>query len=185
MTTSLFKKGFTIIELLVVIAIIGILTAIITANFAQSKSKARDAKRISDIAQLQLVLEQIFDKCNTYPADISDSTATICTVDTQPYSINSFISNVPKDPVTAANYEYFTTAGTVSGGFSVGHYNYILRAVLENDNPTAFADSTSDGQIPASLINIVTVLTFGTQAQKCNHSAAATPPYLIYCVQPK
>jgi general secretion pathway protein G len=71
MKKILFKNGFTLIELLVVLAIIAILTAIVTTNFTTSKSKARDAKRVSDIAQIQLALEMVFDKCNAYPEGIS------------------------------------------------------------------------------------------------------------------
>ena len=84
------KKGFTLIELLVVIAIIAILTAIVTANFATSKAKARDAKRISDIAQIQLALEMVFDRCNVYPPDITNITTDICTG----YPLNYFISKI-------------------------------------------------------------------------------------------
>jgi prepilin-type N-terminal cleavage/methylation domain-containing protein len=43
------KYGFTLIELLVVIAIIGILSAIGLTAFSGAQSKARDAKRVSDL----------------------------------------------------------------------------------------------------------------------------------------
>jgi prepilin-type N-terminal cleavage/methylation domain-containing protein len=51
------KKGFTLIELLVVIAITAILTSVMVPSLFSTKSKARDTKRISDIAQIQLALE--------------------------------------------------------------------------------------------------------------------------------
>src|SRR3954466_11278478 len=67
MNTLKTKQGFTIVELMVTVAIIAILTGIIVANLTTSKSKSRDAKRVSDVAQLQLALELFFDRCNRYP----------------------------------------------------------------------------------------------------------------------
>lgn len=105
-----FNKAFTLIELLVVIAIIAILTSIVMASFSEAKAKSRDAKRISDLAQLQLALELGFDKCNSFPQPstingihvlISGSIfGSTCT-----YTLADFISQIPTDP-TGANYVY-------------------------------------------------------------------------------
>jgi len=51
------KKGFTLIELLVVIAIIGLLSSMAVVNLNSARGKARDAKRISDVKQLSLLIE--------------------------------------------------------------------------------------------------------------------------------
>src|SRR3954466_5528320 len=61
------QKAFTLIELMITVAIIALLTAIILTNLNQPKVRARDAKRVSDVAQLQLALELFFDRCNRYP----------------------------------------------------------------------------------------------------------------------
>jgi prepilin-type N-terminal cleavage/methylation domain-containing protein len=157
------KKGFTLVELLVVIAIIGILTAIVTANFTQAKAKARDAKRISDLAQIQLTLEMIFDKCGTYPAAYTSNVISnsqlgdpIDSARCPGMTLNSFISKIPQESATVS-YDYIiTNTGTP-------RYDYILGAQLETDS-SVFQDSFSSGSI-------------GTK----NCGAAAK----YYCVVPK
>lgn len=63
------RKGFTLIELLVVIAIIGILSTLAVVALNTARLKSRDAKRVSDIKQLQTALELYFaDHGNAYPA---------------------------------------------------------------------------------------------------------------------
>lgn len=51
------ESGFTLIELLVVIGIIAILATIGAVNFGSARAKARDAKRISDVKQIQSSVE--------------------------------------------------------------------------------------------------------------------------------
>ncbi len=62
------NKGFTLIELLVVIAIIAILSTVVMAGLNSARAKGRDAKRLSDIKQLQTALELFFDTCGGYPS---------------------------------------------------------------------------------------------------------------------
>ncbi len=121
-------KGFTLIELLVVIAIIGILTAVVTANFTTAKSKARDAKRISDIAQLQLTLEQVYDKCGAYPVPtVNPGTLALSTAICNSLTMGYFISSIPTDPSSGGVYSYIIPASTP-------YTDYALRAKLENIN---------------------------------------------------
>ncbi len=68
----MYKKGFTLIELLVVIAIIGILSSVVLASLNSAREKSRDAKRVSDIKQLQLALELYFDTNSEYPDDLAN-----------------------------------------------------------------------------------------------------------------
>jgi prepilin-type N-terminal cleavage/methylation domain-containing protein len=65
---SIIQKGFTLIELLVVIAIIGLLATLATVSFSGSTKKARDAKRKSDLIQVQKALELYYDDHNAYPS---------------------------------------------------------------------------------------------------------------------
>ena len=124
-----FTKGFSLIELMVVIAIIALLTALITSNFAQSKAKSRDGKRISDLAQIQLSLELFFDRCNGYPTSLDIAqTLPSCPNDQNGTQINLgyFISKIPTDISTNASYDYAVTNGV----------DYILGTQLEKDNAT-------------------------------------------------
>lgn len=61
------KKGFTLIELLVVIAIIGLLSTLAVVSLNNARQKARDAKRISDVKQVQTALELFYNDQNGYP----------------------------------------------------------------------------------------------------------------------
>jgi len=61
------KSAFTLIELLVVIAIIGILVTISIVSLSNARAKARDAKRVADIKQIQTALELFFNDQNRYP----------------------------------------------------------------------------------------------------------------------
>ena len=61
------KDGFTLIELLVVISIIGMLSSIVLASLNTARAKSRDSKRMSDLRQMQLALEQYYDDNRVYP----------------------------------------------------------------------------------------------------------------------
>jgi prepilin-type N-terminal cleavage/methylation domain-containing protein len=112
------KRGFTLIELLVVIAIIGILASVVLASLNSAREKSRDARRISDIKQLQLALELSFDSAQAYPA----ASSTLVT--------QGFMPSLPSDPL-GGGYVY-TPSGTPAT-------SYTLCATLEDDAHQALA----------------------------------------------
>jgi general secretion pathway protein G len=61
-------KGFTLIEILVVISIIGFLASVILVGLNNARIKARDAKRIGDMSQMQKGLEIYYNTYRGYPA---------------------------------------------------------------------------------------------------------------------
>ncbi len=88
------SKGFTLIELLVVIAIIGILASIVMVSLATSKAKGRDARRISDIKNIQLALEEYYNDNLKYPTSVTGA------------ALANYLATVPTDPLDGSNYLY-------------------------------------------------------------------------------
>ena len=61
------KRAFTLVELLVVMAIIGILAAITMAIYGSAKGKAVDSRLRTDLARIELALENYKAKNDQYP----------------------------------------------------------------------------------------------------------------------
>jgi len=108
-----YKKGFTLIELLVVIAIIGILSSVVLASLNTARTKSRDARRVSDMKQLQLAFELFFDSCRSYPVQATQGgitgglTAGSCPTGVD---LSDFIAAIPTDPVGTTAYQYVGNA---------------------------------------------------------------------------
>ena len=86
---NIFKPGFTLIELLVVISVIGILAALLLANFAGIRDRADDAKVKSNMKQMQTALRLYYNDNQTYPA-IQDCTALSDELATYMEDVDSF-----------------------------------------------------------------------------------------------
>jgi prepilin-type N-terminal cleavage/methylation domain-containing protein len=119
-------RGFTLIELLVVIAIIGILSSVVLASLNSARAKGRDARRISDLKQIQLALELWYDANNQeYP----DALADIAT--------DGYISVVPTDPNgTAYGYNNVDNTAAECAILTGVCTSYVVSADLENDAPS-------------------------------------------------
>lgn len=65
------EAGFTLIELLVVIAIIGLLSTLAVVALNNARLKSRDAKRVSDVKQIQTAVELYYNDANAYPATVT------------------------------------------------------------------------------------------------------------------
>ncbi len=70
--TSHKKHGFTLVEVVIVVGIVAVISALVLANFQEGRKKARDAERISDIAQLQIAFRLYKDAEGVYPIETSD-----------------------------------------------------------------------------------------------------------------
>jgi prepilin-type N-terminal cleavage/methylation domain-containing protein len=61
------KSGFTLVELLVVIAIISLLSSVVLATTNLAGARARDTRRVEELRQINLALEQYYQDHGTYP----------------------------------------------------------------------------------------------------------------------
>ena len=112
-------KGFTLIELLVVIAIIGVLSSVVLASLNTARSRANDAKRVSDLRQLVTALELYRSSNPTYPDHASDTQ-----VDTSLSGVlnPTYIPTIPTDPkwTGSSGYRYCRQLG--GGGYTMLAY---------------------------------------------------------------
>ncbi|MDD4412907.1 MAG: type II secretion system protein [Patescibacteria group bacterium] len=133
------QKGFTLIELLVVIVIIGILATLTTVALSTARVKARDAKRISDIKQMQTALELYYNEENTYPPT---SALAVGQALVGAQSLKTFMGKIPAGPNTGETYTY----AQINGGTS-----YTLGYTLEKP-VNEFAAGTAVA-LPGSINN--------------------------------
>ena len=125
------SKGFTLIELLVVIAIIGLLSTLAVVALNSARQRSRDAKRVSDIRQIQTALELAFSEVNNYPTAASPTTLGTASTDVLCNNAGSaafqadttgcttiYMGLVPTNPTpNGADYSY--TSATGSGTYSI------------------------------------------------------------------
>jgi len=99
------RKGFTLIELLVVIAIIGLLATLAVVALNNARQKSRDAKRVSDIKQIQTALELYYNDENGYPTSLG--TALV-----GPTSGVTYMGQVPTNPTPGGTAYTYSSDGT-------------------------------------------------------------------------
>lgn len=121
--------GFTLIELIVVIAILGILASIGLTSFQTSQMKSRDAKRKSDLEQVQRALEMYYNDVGAYP----NSTAPGGTIGSFSWGVEFkdakdtvYMKELPKDPTGSTEYCYKSVVAPTPAT------SYQLYAKLEN-----------------------------------------------------
>lgn len=117
------RAGFTLIELILVAAIFGIFVSaiVVVVNPREQILKANDAKRKSDLAQIQRALESYYQDNGRYPVSSANKIFTTQLISWgtpwQPY-----MNVLPKDPTTTDSYVYYALPDGQS---------YILYATLE------------------------------------------------------
>ena len=151
----LFKKsgGFTLVELLVVIAVIGLLSSVVLASLTVARRKSRDARRVSDMKQMQIAFEFYFDAFRTYPANGYAGLSAILTP--------TYISTVPNEPLGGwPAYRYCQRTAT-SYALGASLENVTGNPALANDVDTNYSTGNCTG---ANSIN-------GSDALRCDGTA--------------
>lgn len=147
------RKGFTLIELLVVIAIIGLLSTLAVVALNSAREKARDAKRVADIKQLQTALELYYNDNQAYPVEAVAITLGSATADclsangTDGFEAAAdcaaddvYMGQVPSDPTSSQNYTYISADG------STYTISFTLEGAVGNLGPGAVSATPSGMQ---------------------------------------
>ncbi|OGZ33725.1 MAG: hypothetical protein A2Y98_03520 [Candidatus Portnoybacteria bacterium RBG_19FT_COMBO_36_7] len=124
------KNAFTLIELLVVIAIIGILATIVLVSLSSARSKARDARRQTDMHQYSVAMEMYYDAqlIPRYP-DLNDNIASVLANDS---TLAPYMNPAVLDPKNSGSQVYYWTDCGAKNQFCVW-------TVLENPSvPTTY-----------------------------------------------
>ncbi len=183
------KTGFTLIELLVVMAIIGILSAVVLTSLNGARQKGRDARRISDVKQIQLALELYYDATNQYPVAIGPANNSVLVN-------NGFIASLPVDPSNNAVYEYRPYAATTNTANCISYHlgadleSGVTHTVLQTDADVTAAAPAISGTPPTGGETLQTLSPIllqvctggatdfhGADTQKCNSSSIGTACY--------
>ncbi len=163
MSNSYGSRGFTLIELLVVIAIIGILSSVVLASLNSGRQKSRDARRISDVKQIQTALELYYSTCNVYPTTLSTAAATGCPAGT---TLGSFMSQIPTDPQSGGAYFYAALGtGATCSSFHIGAIMEMNTSPgIDRDADAAVATICTGSNADFSGLAVACTATAGTAA---------------------
>lgn len=108
-------EGFTLIELLLTVSIISFLSTSSIVSTNHIREKARDARRISDLKQIEKALELYYDDHHKYPAIEAAQTSSAADGCGPGHSwcnleniLSPYISKLPRDPIGLSDYyKYF------------------------------------------------------------------------------
>lgn len=134
--TRVSTRGFTLIELLVVIAIIGILSSVVLASLNSARTKAVEAKKMSELAELNKALNAYYLDTGTIPPN-PPPTTNWSRADTSLGALvtGNYISRIPVSPDNQPYYYY-----------NSGSYFLVASYIGDKYGPSTIGWHCSDAQ---------------------------------------
>lgn len=122
------KNGFTLIELMVVVGIVILISSLVVVNVNQARKKARDARRIADLATVSSALQTYYADFHSYPDSAVTHGLRLLTP--------TYLINQPKDPKTNNYYSYTAcqSGGSPCNNSTTFCSSYIATTTLEDQN---------------------------------------------------
>lgn len=155
------KKGYTIVELIAVMAVIAVLLSVSIVNFdiLGNKKKARDVKRLSDIALLDRTISEYQADTKVYPdlASVLRISIVLPGGNTQLESATSgwisenltnYTSRLPVDPINDQTYHY---------SYIHDNSGYEINARLENEANSMQNDGGNDATMYETGTNLLLI----------------------------
>jgi len=119
-------SSFTLVEMLVVVAVVGILASALLVSLGGSRAKARDARRISDLREVQNALELYYDREEKYPVVSNPGSPSSWDELKEELASEGITSHIPDDPINEGEYIYVYANCGINN-----NQEYMLRARLE------------------------------------------------------
>lgn len=134
------KGGFTILELLIVVAIIGILSAATLVLLSDTRARSRDAKRLSDMREIEKALNLYQTSNGNFPVSVSTTTLTGEDSVSTALENGGHISELLPDPQHPdLTYKYSTNANGT---------DFTLSFCIETDTIQTFSQGCSNTITP-------------------------------------
>jgi prepilin-type N-terminal cleavage/methylation domain-containing protein len=127
------KRGFTLIELLVVIAIIGLLASIVLASLSGARMKARDARRLADMHDMEVAIQMYasdnkgnFPPCGVWSYSTDSSWGCLAN------ALAPYMNVLPVDPTNNIPGPWVTGSYSYAYGIAPDGQDYDLVGQLED-----------------------------------------------------
>ena len=121
------KKGFTLVEILIAVSIVALLMSVLVPNFLGARTRARDARRKTDLSALQNSLELYKSDQSPVsypPSNFMSGLCKTCWSSGASCTGNVYTRKIVCDPQTGSIYIYTRNA--------TDSLKYTLTACLEN-----------------------------------------------------
>jgi prepilin-type N-terminal cleavage/methylation domain-containing protein len=158
------KKGFTLIELMVVVAIIGVLAGMVLVSMTGTRSKARDARRLSDFREIGAAQEAAMNDSSAYSTSAGQTY-----IPAIKNSIGYQYLARMDDPVNNSIYEYIWIGNNVAcGGMAAGSYF------------CAIAKMETSGLCTTGKLHYFVVSSIGGAKEICLDGAVSTNDFVAH-----